>query len=92
MITEKDLLLEYLKDTGNVPSKSKYIEVDYDHMTEDRNIEVTCPNCKEEFNEDVFGQDEDGTTDVNVDCIDEDFHNWVLEKLLEYKNKDYDRK
>lgn len=88
MITEKDLQLEYLRDTGNYIITFKTVEVEYDHRTQDRDVDFTCMECGNEQQEDVWGQDESGTTDIDVDIIDENFHNWCIEKLLKYKNND----
>ena len=87
-MTEKDLKLEYLRDTGKSVVTSKKIEVEYDHRTEDRDIKVHCDDCGGDFTENVRGHDENGITKIDVDCIDENFHNWCIEKLLEYKNND----
>lgn len=91
-ITEKDLLLEYLKDKGAYPATYKYQEVEYDHTTNDRKVEVECPECGHEFTENIWGQDESGETEVYIDnIIDPKFHDWCIEKLLEYKNKENEK-
>lgn len=93
-MTERDLELEYLRDTGNHTIRSKYVEVEYDHRTEDRveeiSVDIQCTECHEmiydKITETIYGTDESGSTDVIVECVDEDFHKWCVEKLLKLIN------
>ena len=86
MITEKDLKLEYLRDTGSQIEKSKCVEVEVKYTSNDFSVEISCPECEATFYEIVYPDYETIIEDVDVDIIDENFHNWCIEKLLEFKD------
>lgn len=94
MLSKKDLKLMYLRDTGNRAYDSKVVESTYEHFVDEKelSIEIELKIRGEdidaiEYTHIVPSSTELGTMEIDVDCVDEDFHNWCVEKLLEFINK-----
>jgi hypothetical protein len=92
MITEKDLKLEYLRDTGNQIENSIEKQIEIEHIPNDVNLKIECPECEAIFYEVAIPDTCVTREEVFIDCIDENYHNWCIEKLLEFKNKVYENK
>lgn len=89
--TIRDLELEYLRDTGLCISSGKIVEVSDTITPKEISIKVSCPECKATFFETEYPEDEEVTIEYDADSIDEEYHNWCIEKLLEYKNKENEK-
>jgi len=87
MITERDLKLEYLRDTGKQVNTKIEEEVEVEYEIED-SFRVECKDCgfvNKEFISKLGYNIEYVTIDIQ---IDKEFYNWCIEKLLELKNKE----
>ncbi len=91
-MNKKELELEYLRDTGHYVNTSETIEdIEFSYTTDEYEVEVeyfTRKGKRKVIDYTVEEKEIRGTTATTIDTIDENFHNWCIEKLLEYKNND----
>lgn len=91
-MNRKELELEYLRDTGHYVNTSMTVEdIEFSYTIDEYDIQIeyiTKKGKKKIIEHTIEEKEIRGLTAVTVDVIDEDFHNWCIEKLLEYKNND----